>query len=170
MDVTVYTTPTCGYCRMAKEYLKQRGVPFREIDISRDPPAAREVVDRTGQRGVPVIIIDGQTIIGFDRPRLEQILSQGQRPSFGATVADASKIASRPGAPLLLGAYVGKVRPDSAAERLGVISGDIIVDLNGQHIASADDLEKAVTRLSPGNRVSLVFLRGDRQLTNVGVF
>ncbi|MBI4295734.1 MAG: PDZ domain-containing protein [Chloroflexi bacterium] len=170
MDVTIYSTPTCRYCRMAKQYLSEKGVAFREIDISHDPAAAQEVVDRTGQMGVPVIVIGEQTIIGFDRPRLDQALSQWQRPSFGAAVADASKVAPGLGSPLFLGAYVGRVRPGSPAERLGLMPGDVIIELNMQRIANADDLEKAVTSLSQGSRISLVFLRGERRFTNEGIF
>ena len=85
---------------MVKEFLSQKGIGFKEHDVSRDRAAAQELVDRTGQMGVPVTVIDGQIIIGFDRARLEQALNmeqQRERHSFGAAIADASKITARQG-------------------------------------------------------------------------
>ncbi|MFC1978297.1 PDZ domain-containing protein [Chloroflexota bacterium] len=153
---------------MVKEFLSQKGVTYQEYDVSLDQNAARELVDRTGQMGVPVTIIDGQTIIGFDRAKLEQILSREQKPSLGAAVADASKITARLGTGITLGAYVGNVRPRSLAERLGLAAGDIITEVNMKRIANADDIESAVSKLSRGSRVSLVFIRGDKQFTTEG--
>jgi len=73
-QVTVYTTPTCGYCRQAKRFLAERGVDFREVDVSADDAAASEIVRRTGQFGVPVIDVGGTLVVGFNRARLEQLL------------------------------------------------------------------------------------------------
>jgi glutaredoxin len=98
-----------------KEFLSQRGIGFEERDVSQNPSAAQELMKNTGQMRVPVTIIDGQTIIGFDRTRLDQALSQPPRPSLGASVADASKITAKQGTGITLGAYVGKVRPSSLA-------------------------------------------------------
>ncbi len=72
--VLVFTTPTCSWCKRLKSYLRERRVPFREVDISRDPSAARDVQRRTGQMGVPVIIIDNKPIVGFDRPKIDRLL------------------------------------------------------------------------------------------------
>lgn len=72
--VTIYTTPTCVFCHMAKEYFKSRGVEYRERDASTDMTAAQWIFDKTGQLGVPVIDIDGEIIVGFDRPRIEGAL------------------------------------------------------------------------------------------------
>ena len=73
--VVVYSTPTCVWCARAKTYLKSQGVPFRDVDVSRDPAAARDLVRRTGQMGVPVVEIDGQSIIGFDQARIDSALA-----------------------------------------------------------------------------------------------
>ena len=154
---------------MVKEFLSQKGVSYKEIDVSLDQNAARELVNRTGQMGVPVTIIDGQTIVGFDRTQLEQVLSQGQRPSLGATVADAGKITAKQGTGITLGAYVGKVRTDSLAERLGLAGGDILTEVNMQRIANADDIERATSKLSKGSRISLILIRGDKELTTEGI-
>lgn len=77
--VIVYSSPTCVWCTRAKTYLRTRGVPFRDVDVSRDPSAARDLVRRTGQMAVPVIEIDGQTIVGFDQMRIDSAL--GLRPN-----------------------------------------------------------------------------------------
>ncbi len=72
--VILFTTPTCSWCRRAKSYLRERRVSFREVDVSRDPVAARDLIRRTGQTGVPVIEIDGRPIVGFDRPQVDRLL------------------------------------------------------------------------------------------------
>lgn len=73
-DVTIYTTPTCGFCHMAKSYFNQTGVKYKEIDVSSDMKAAQEMVAKSGQMGVPVIDVDGQITVGFDKPRLQKLL------------------------------------------------------------------------------------------------
>ena len=135
---------------MVKEFLSQKGVNFQERDVSINSSYAQELVKSTGQMGVPVTIINGQTVIGFDRGRLEQLLTKtqtSQRPPFGASIADASKITAKQGSGIILGAYVGSVRPGSVAERIGLVSGDTITNLNLRHIANASDLEHALSNL-----------------------
>lgn len=72
--VIVYSTPMCPWCTRAKQYLKQVGVDFEEKDVSVDIKAAREMVDLTKQMGVPVIVIDGNPVVGFDKRRIDQLL------------------------------------------------------------------------------------------------
>lgn len=72
--VIVFTTPTCTYCNAVKRYLRQQKVRFREVDVSRDAAAARDMQRRSGQMGVPVVDINGRIIVGFDRPRIDQAL------------------------------------------------------------------------------------------------
>ncbi len=147
---------------MVKASLSQKGVTYRDRDVSVDQSAARELQQRTGRMAVPVIIVDDQTIIGFDRARLEQVLGQAQaaRPTFGAAVADASsKVTGQSGA------YVGKVRPGSAAERAGLAAWDIITEMNHQPISSAGDLESALSKLGRGSRFSIVYLRGGKSIS-----
>jgi len=158
---------------MVKEFLSQRGIGFQERDVSRNPAYAQELMNNTGQMGVPVTIINRQAVIGVDRAQLEQLLTQtqaGQAPSFGASIADASKITVKQGAGITLGAYIGRVRPGSVAERLGLASGDIIIELNMKNIANARDLERALSGLSRGSRLSLVFLRGNKKLASEGIY
>ena len=151
---------------MVKEYLSQKGAVFKEYDVSQDRAAAQELMRKTGQMAVPVVTINGETIVGFDRARLEQALSRQpkQRPSFGASIADASKITARQGSVITFGAYIGNVRAGSVAERMGLQQGDIITELNMQNVAKASDLESVLSRLNPGSRISLVFLRGNKTL------
>ena len=153
---------------MVKEFLAQRGINITERDVSRDSNAAQELVSRTGQMGVPVTLINGQTVIGYNQAQLEQAIGEGERPSFGASVADASKITARQGGGITPGAYVGRIRPGSAAERAGLAPGDIVLEINMQRITNAIDLENAISRLSKGSRISVLFLRGNQQLTGEG--
>lgn len=74
MNIKVYCTPHCPWCTAAKEYLKSHNVVFEEIDVSTDPLLAEELIKKSGQMGVPVIEIDGELVIGFNRPLLDQLL------------------------------------------------------------------------------------------------
>lgn len=75
-DVTIYTTPSCHYCHMAKEYFKDNGVEYKEYDVSQDSEARQEMVDKSGQMGVPVIFINGEMIVGFNQGRVEELLQK----------------------------------------------------------------------------------------------
>ena len=72
--VLVFTTPTCPWCQRAKSYLRSKSIPFKEVDVSRDQQAARDLVRRTGQMGVPVIEIDGRPVVGFDQRQVDRLL------------------------------------------------------------------------------------------------
>jgi glutaredoxin 3 len=72
--VIVSRTPTCSFCNMAKKYFREKGVKFRDVEVSRDPAAARDMVWRSGQSGVPVIDIGGKIIVVFDRPKINKLL------------------------------------------------------------------------------------------------
>lgn len=72
--VIVFTTPTCPWCQRAKSYLRSKSIPFKEVDVSRDQQAARDLVRRTGQLGVPVIEIDGRAVVGFDQRQVDRLL------------------------------------------------------------------------------------------------
>jgi glutaredoxin-like YruB-family protein len=75
MSVKLYSTPTCGYCRIAKNYLKEKGISYTEYDVSRDQSKAEEMVRKTGQMGVPVLDINGRVIVGFDRGGIDRALA-----------------------------------------------------------------------------------------------
>lgn len=73
--VTIYTTPSCVYCKMTKEFFKEHNVAYEEKNVASDHAMAEEMVKKSGQMGVPVIDIDGQITIGFDKPRLSGLLN-----------------------------------------------------------------------------------------------
>ena len=172
MEVTVYTTPTCPYCHQVKGFLSQRGIKFTERDVSVDRAAAVEMIQKTGQRGVPVTVIDGQVVIGFDRARLEELLvsrADGSRPSLGLQVADATKFAQERGAIPVFGALVGGVKPGSTGQRLGLRRGDIITEINLRPVRDVAELERALSGLSPGDRVVVAFQRGQGEFKTEAV-
>lgn len=72
--VTVYTTPTCSWCNTLKTYLRSSHISFTEVDISRDPGAAEDLVRRTGQQGVPQTDIEGTVVVGFDKKKINDLL------------------------------------------------------------------------------------------------
>ena len=73
--VVVFSTPTCTFCNQAKRYFREKNIRFTDVDVSRDQSAARDMMRRTGQMGVPVILINNKPIIGFDRPKINQMLN-----------------------------------------------------------------------------------------------
>jgi glutaredoxin-like YruB-family protein len=74
MAVTVYSTPTCTYCNLAKDYFRKNGVQFTDYNVAQDMAKADEMVKKSGQMGVPVIDINGKIIIGFNQPEIEKAL------------------------------------------------------------------------------------------------
>ncbi|HSD12110.1 MAG TPA: glutaredoxin domain-containing protein [Patescibacteria group bacterium] len=72
--VTVYSTPTCPYCKMAKAYLQENEVDYKDVDVAADDKAAQEMIEKSGQMGVPVIDIDGAIIVGFDKEAMKKAL------------------------------------------------------------------------------------------------
>lgn len=74
MNIKIYSTPVCPWCKVAKDFFVSHNIPFEDIDVSADEKAAREMVEKSGQMGVPVIEIDDKIIVGFNKPVLEEIL------------------------------------------------------------------------------------------------
>ncbi len=74
MNVIVYSTPTCPYCKLVKKFLTKHDVAFTDIDVSADDRAAHDMIKKTGQLGVPVVEIDGKTIVGYDEDALKKAL------------------------------------------------------------------------------------------------
>lgn len=73
-SITVYSTPTCPYCKMAKEYFKSKSLAYTDIDVAADPAKADEMIKKSGQMGVPVIDIGGTIIVGFDKTKINAAL------------------------------------------------------------------------------------------------
>ncbi|HOX13820.1 MAG TPA: glutaredoxin domain-containing protein [Spirochaetia bacterium] len=74
MAVTLYSTPSCSYCRLAKDWLRQRNVRFEEYNVAADPRRAEEMVRKSGQMGVPVLDVNGRIILGFNTAEMERAL------------------------------------------------------------------------------------------------
>lgn len=72
--VTIYTTPTCHFCDMAKKFFKENNVKYESVDVTKDPMKAQEMIEKSGQMGVPVIDVDGEIVIGFMKERLKKLL------------------------------------------------------------------------------------------------
>ncbi len=72
--VIIFTTPTCSFCNAAKRYFREKKIKFRDVDVSRDQRAAMDMQRRTGQTGVPVILINNRPIVGFDKPKINKLL------------------------------------------------------------------------------------------------
>jgi glutaredoxin 3 len=74
MNVIVYSTDACPFCVMVKQYLKQKGIDFQEFNVGENQEKAREMIEKSGQQGVPVLDINGKIIIGFDKPKIDEAL------------------------------------------------------------------------------------------------
>lgn len=72
--VIVYSTPSCPYCNMAKQYFKENNIDFTDYDVSKNREKAKEMINKSGQQGVPVIYIDGEIIVGFDKSKVKNLL------------------------------------------------------------------------------------------------
>jgi glutaredoxin len=166
MTVVIYTTPTCGFCQQVKAYLNRRGVPFVERDLSRDPQAASEMVQISGQQGVPVTVIDGQVVLGANMPMIDQLLAQraSRPPRLGVAIADATRIAAKKGVQLPAGAYVGRVNPGSSGAMAGLRTGDVVVQLAGQPVRSDQDVHAIMARQSYGQSADLLAWRNGQTI------
>jgi glutaredoxin-like YruB-family protein len=75
MKIKVYSTPSCMWCSFLKQYLESKEITFEDVDVSKDRLAALEMIRKSGQRGVPVIDINGNIVVGFDRDTIDKLLS-----------------------------------------------------------------------------------------------
>jgi glutaredoxin 3 len=73
-NVTIYSTPTCHFCHMAKEYFKENNVAYTEYNVASDLEKRKEMMEKSGQLGVPVIIVGEELTVGFDRPKIAKLL------------------------------------------------------------------------------------------------
>ncbi len=162
MKVDVYFSPTSPECQTLKEFLSRHEIPYQDHDVSADPLAAQEAVKLTGQNNVPVTVIDGQTVVGFNQPRLEHLIAQAEaaaRPKFGAGIANVGR-AGRKDVPILFGVYVGRIGIGSIAERVGLTIGDVIIQMNNLQISDTTDVERFMAGIKQGDKLSVVFIRG----------
>ena len=77
MNIIIYSTPTCPFCKKAKDFFSEHNVEYTEIDVSANEQKAEEMIQKSGQMAVPVIDVDGEIIVGFDEGRLREILKLG---------------------------------------------------------------------------------------------
>jgi len=78
MTTKIYSTPTCVYCKTLKGYLKKNNKEFEDIDVSKDEKQLQKMIKDSGQMGVPVVDIDGEVIIGFDKEKIDKLLNINQ--------------------------------------------------------------------------------------------
>lgn len=76
MQIKIYSTLNCPYCVMVKDFFKSKGLEYQDINVADDQNAFQEMVKKSGQMGVPVIDIDGNIIVGFNRPEIEKLLTK----------------------------------------------------------------------------------------------
>jgi glutaredoxin-like YruB-family protein len=167
--VTVYSTQTCPWCDRAKQYLTSRNVPFVDKDVSTDMEAAREMIQISGQQGVPVIATDQEVVVGFDQLRLARIadrFSGPKRPAFGVLGANADDYFARhpekkPASETdIRGVFVGQVKPRSVADRAGIQPGDVIQALANKRVRDMRGLDQIMESVKAGDTVSVRVLRG----------
>lgn len=168
-SVVVYSTQTCPWCDRAKQYLESRNVPFVNKDVSVDMDAAREMVQISGQEGVPVVATEQEVIVGFDQIRLARIADRfagPKRPGFGVLGANAEDYFARhpEKAPAngvdTRGVFVGQVKPRSVAERAGIRQGDVIQALANKRVRDMRALDQLMESVKSGDIVSVRILRG----------
>jgi S1-C subfamily serine protease len=134
--------------------LRQQGADFVERDASIDRAAAQEIMQLTGQMGVPVTTDGKEVIVGFDARRLEAMATRNKKRGIGLAVKTHENG----------GALVGKVRPDSPAARAGIQVGDVVEELSGVPIKTADDLEQVASKWGGDRPTSLAVRRdGERK-------
>ncbi|MEX2514766.1 MAG: Uxx-star family glutaredoxin-like (seleno)protein [Candidatus Paceibacterota bacterium] len=73
--VTIYSTPTCQYCEAAKEYMKEHEIDYKDYDVSSDTDRRKEMIEKSGQMGVPVIVIGEEMMVGFEQDKFEELLA-----------------------------------------------------------------------------------------------
>ena len=73
-NITIYSTPTCHFCHMAKDYFRENNISYTDYDVASDLEKRKEMIEKTGQMGVPVILIDDEQIVGFDKARIANLL------------------------------------------------------------------------------------------------
>jgi glutaredoxin-like YruB-family protein len=75
LKIRIFSAPGCPYCYTLKEFLKSHNFEFEDIDVSKDEKAAKEMIEKSGQMGVPVVDIDGQIVVGFDKEKIAKLLN-----------------------------------------------------------------------------------------------
>lgn len=155
-SIILYIKSTDPYCLQARSFLDRRGVEFMMYDVSENSLALRDMVFRSGQYDLPVLVVGQEVFVGFDRALWDQVLPNVERPriKLGVSIATIQQSDRWPA-----GAYVGQVRDDSPSGRAGLQKGDIIVEMAKQPVRGASDVHGIVSELLPGEQVSLTVWR-----------
>ncbi len=143
-DITIYSTKSCPHCNNLKAWLDEQGISYKTLDVGKDMAAAREMIDLTGQRGVPVIVIDGTVVVGFDRRRIESLLSIDTTSNIpddheliiigsGAAGLSAAMYAGRKGIETLV---IGGARGGMAARSSGIENYPGFYQISGESLMS----------------------------------
>ena len=149
-------------------------MPYEEKDVATDYAAAMEMIRRSGQQGVPVVATEDEVILGFDQVRLKRLADKyaaPKRPPLGILAADADDYLTRhPEKAAALpegtkGVYVGKIRPDTVADRAGIQAGDVIVGAAGKRLRGMAQLDQLVGALKPGAELAVRYLRNGEETT-----
>ena len=158
-SIVLYVRYTSAVSLQAIEFFKRRNVEFTVYDIAENELALQEMVRLSGQREVPVIVIDGMVLTGFDMAQLGKLFPLEERPrvQLGMSIASVKESDMYP-----LGAFVGSVKPGSLAERAGIQKGDIIVEMAQRPIHSAADIHALLPNLLPGEAIPLTIWRAGR--------
>jgi alkyl hydroperoxide reductase subunit F len=139
--VTVYSTKNCPYCRMAKVFLDKHGVPYESIDVGENTDAAKKMIDLSGQRGVPVILVDDEVVIGFDSQRLNDLFGE----TVSGEVYDVLIVGAGP-AGLTAGVYCARKMLNTIiiSENIGgqALASWTIENYMGYRMISGEDLMK----------------------------
>jgi alkyl hydroperoxide reductase subunit F len=139
--VTVYSTKNCPYCRMVKAFLDKHGVPYDGIDVGEDPDAAKKMIELSGQRGVPVIIVDDEVIIGFDSQKLNDLFGE----TISGEIYDVLIVGAGP-AGLTAGVYCARKMLNTIiiSENLGgqALESWAIENYMGYRMITGEDLMK----------------------------
>ncbi|HNQ43054.1 MAG TPA: glutaredoxin domain-containing protein [Candidatus Cloacimonadota bacterium] len=73
-NIVVFSTPTCSWCKKVKDYLKSKGLTYKDIDVSKNSAALNDMIKKTGQQGVPQIWINNHPVVGFDRAKIDRLI------------------------------------------------------------------------------------------------
>lgn len=156
---------------MAKKFLAEKGVKYQEADVSIDRQAASEMVSISGQMGVPVVVIDGEAIIGFNRTRIEELIGSTHasgKISLGLSIADADKILRIPGTESQNGIYIGSVKPQSLGEKAGLRAGDVITHINEVPVSTVAEIPKILASFTGNASITFRYLRdGDNLISTI---
>jgi alkyl hydroperoxide reductase subunit F len=139
--VTVYSTKNCPYCRMTKAFLHKHGVPYESIDVGENTDAAKKMIDLSGQRGVPVILVDDEVIIGFDSQKLNELFGE----TISGEVYDVLIVGAGP-AGLTAGVYCARKMLNTIiiSENIGgqALASWAIENYMGYRMITGEDLMK----------------------------